>query len=174
MSPLILDSLGAPAEEQRYGVAHAFPHIQSDPTTLPASLDPFTLTVSTGFMPLHTPQVALPEPFAPLTKLASELPVRKLDGSPGLLAHYQVGPTVDGGALPDLTSNIDNLVTADGSPDLAAVTAAFREYAFIASSYLLEPCWQRWSTSIGKANYGLGRQVLPKCIAGPLVKAARM
>lgn len=45
--------------------------------------------------------------------------------------------------------------------------------SFVASSYLLEPCWQVYSNNADD-GYGLGRQVLPKCIAGPLVKCAEM
>ena len=52
------------------------------------------------------------------------------------------------------------------------MTAAFRDYAFLASAYLLEPCWQRWNE--GLEGYGLGREVLPKEIAGPLVKSAAL
>jgi indoleamine 2,3-dioxygenase len=150
-----------------------FPHIEDDPITLPSSLDPFTITTSTGFLPLRPPQIYLPAKFAPLTALVEELPAVKLDGSPGLLATYKLGPAIDNdNALPDLNDEIDSLIIDDGKPDLAAVTAAFREYAFIASAYLLEPCWERWNK--GLEGYGLGRQVLPKCIAGPLVKTAKM
>lgn len=46
-------------------------------------------------------------------------------------------------------------------------------YSFVASSYLLEPCWKIYSKN-AEDGYGLGRQVLPKCIAGPLVKCAEM
>ena len=150
-----------------------FPHIEDDPVTLPSSLDPFTITTSTGFLPLRPPQIELPTKFAPLTALVEDLPVVKLDGSPGLLASYKLGRAVDNdNALPDLNDEIDSLIADDGKPDLAVVTAAFREYAFIASAYLLEPCWERWSK--GLEGYGLGRQILPKCIAGPLVKTAKM
>jgi indoleamine 2,3-dioxygenase len=150
-----------------------FPHIEDDPVTLPASLDPFTITTSTGFMPLRPPQIDLPPKFAPLTALADNFPVVKLDGTPGLLASFKLGPAIDNdNALPDLNDDIDSLVADDGKPDLAAVTAVFRDYSFIASAYLLEPCWERWSK--GLEGYGLGRQVLPKCIAGPLVKTAKM
>jgi indoleamine 2,3-dioxygenase len=150
-----------------------FPHIEDDPVTLPKSLDPFTITTSTGFLPLRPPQVDLPSKFAPLTTLVEELPVVKLDGTPGLLASFKLGPTIDKeNALPDLIDEIDSLVADDGQPDLAAVTAVFREYSFIASAYLLEPCWER--TCNGLEGYGLGRQTLPRCIAGPLVRAGKM
>jgi indoleamine 2,3-dioxygenase len=150
-----------------------FPYIDADPAMLPSSIDPFTITTHTGFMPFQTPIVELPPAFKVLTKLCDDMPIVKLDGTPGLLASYQLGPTVDGvKPLPDLTDEIDSLVAADGKPDLVMVTAIFRDYAFLASAYLLEPCWERWNK--GLEGYGLGRQVLPACIARPLVKTAKL
>lgn len=149
------------------------PNLSANPTTLPSSLDPFTITTSTGFMPLRPPITTLPAPFKPLQTLLNAMPIVKQNGIPGLLATYQLGPTVDSGALPDLLDEVNKLVVAaDGKPDLALVTAAFRDYAFLASAYLLEPCWERWSK--GLEGYGLGREVLPKCIAGPLVATAKL
>lgn len=169
--------LASAPNNQQHGVdeelRRLFPHIEDDPVTLPTSVDPFTINTSTGFMPLWPPQVDLPPKFEPVSTLVEQLPVIKLDGSPGLLATYKLGPTVDeGNMLPDLIDEIDNLVAADGQADLAAVTAVFRDYAFIASAYLLEPCWERQNS--GLEGYGLGRQILPKAIAGPLVKTAKM
>jgi len=173
MSPYIEDNSNVSHGAQNDKLQDTFPHIDADPTALPLSLDPFTITTATGFMPLRPPQVELPLSFIALTKLADEIPVVKLDSSPGLLASYQVGPTIDKHhALPNLVDEIDKLIADDGMPDLAAVTAVFREYAFIASAYLLEPCWERQNT--GLEGFGLGRQVLPRCIAGPLVKTAKM
>lgn len=150
-----------------------FPHIDADPALLPSSVDPFTITTSTGFMPLQTPQVDLPAAFKPLTQLADQMPIVKENGEPGLLATYSLGPSIDEHkALPDLTVEIDNLIAADGKPDLVAVTAAFRDYSFLASAYLLEPCWERWNK--GLDGYGLGREKLPACLAGPLVKTAKL
>lgn len=151
----------------------AVAHVHEDPVDLPKSLDPFTVTIYNGFMPLATPQVDLPEVFAPMIKLVEDMPVTKENGTPGLLASYQLGPTIDlANALPDLTEEIDKLVAPDGKPDLVAVTAAFRDYAFLASAYLLEPCWERWNKDL--QGYGLGRQTLPRQLAGPLVKTAKL
>ena len=173
MSPYLIDVSSTTQDTPGDGLKDVFPYIEKDPTTLPYSLDPFTITTSTGFLPLRTPQVDLPCAFEPLTRLAESLPAVKLDGSPGLLATYQVGPKIDNDqALPDLTDEVDSLIAEDGKPDLAAVTAVFRDYGFIASAYLLEPCWER--SKKGLEGFGLGRQVLPKCIAGPLVKTAKM
>ena len=124
-------------------------------------------------MSLYHPVVDLPQAWAPLVELVQDMPVVKEDGSPGLLASYQLGPKVDiAKALPDLTKEVDNLVTEDGKPNMALITAVFREYSFLSSAYLLEPCWERQSKEL--VGYGLGRQVLPKEIAGPLVKTAEM
>lgn len=164
---------GGCAAAHTSGIRAMFPYLDADPASLPASIDPFTITTSTGFMPFRTPVQTLPLIFQPLLSLAEQMSVLKLDGTPGLLASYSLGSTIDqGGILPDLTATIDTLVSRDGQPDLAAVTAAFRDYAFLASAYLLEPCWERWSR--GLQGYGLGRKVLPVCLAGPLVKTAKL
>ncbi|KAK2733973.1 hypothetical protein FQN57_001910 [Myotisia sp. PD_48] len=149
-----------------------FPHVFDDPKTLPKTIDPFTITTTTGFLPSALPQVALPDVFAPLTAIISRLPVVKDDGTPGLLATYELGPVVDT-ELPDLTDEVDKLLTADGKRDLHAVTAVFRDYSFLASSYLLEPCWQNWNIS-PEGGYGLGRDRLPHSVAGPMYRAAEL
>ena len=173
MSPYLTNVSSTTQDTQGEGLEDVLPHIDEDPTTLPSSLDPFTITTSTGFLPLRPPVVELPSVFEPLIKLAESLPVVKLDGSPGLLATYQLGPAIDlAKALPDLNGEIDSLIADDGKPDLAAVMAVFRDYAFIASAYLLEPCWERQNK--GLEGFGLGRQMLPECLAGPLVKTAKM
>lgn len=173
MSPYLTSDPSREAEVPSTSTKAVFPHIDADPALLPSSLDPFTITTSTGFLPLQTPLVELPAAFKPLTKLADQMPIVKEDGQPGLLANYQLGPAIDEHkALPDLTAEIDTLIAADGKPDLVAVTAAFRDYSFLASAYLLEPCWERWNK--GLEGYGLGRERLPACLAGPLVKTAKL
>lgn len=148
-----------------------FPHIHDDPAVLPKSLDPFTITTSTGFMPFIMSPTKLPDAFEPLMSLLDRLPVLKADGTPGLLATYELGPEAE--KLPDLTDEVNKLVTADGSPDLYTVTAVFRDYSFLASSYLLEPCWENWSKSPDN-GYGLGRDVLPRAIACPMYRCAQL
>ena len=148
-----------------------FPHILDSPSTLPHSLDPFTITSSTGFLPLDTPTIVLPDVFAPLASLSARLPVVKEDGTPGLLATYELGPAVL--ELPDLTAEIDKQVTKDGKPDMFIISALFRDYSFVASAYLLEPCWETWKKN-PDGGYGLGRDVLPKAVAGPMYRCAQM
>jgi len=156
-----------------HGAAAALKHVDDDPVNMSRSLDPFTVTTSNGFMPLQTPQTELPKALDHLIRLVERMPIVKEDGTPGLLASYQLGPTIDlSDALPDLTKEIDDLVV-DGKPDLVAATAIFRDYAFLASAYLLEPCWERWSKD-SQQGYGLGRQVLPRNLAGPLTRTAKL
>ncbi len=170
MSPYLTAELLAPAVSTY--LANLAPYLESDPAVLPDSLDPFTITAATGFMPLHAPLVKLPAAFDPVVSLVENMPVQKLDGTPGLLATYQFGHAVDDGALPNLTPEIATLTAPDGKLDLAKVTAIFRDYSFLSSAYLLEPCYARWDK--GLEGYGLGRQILPACLAGPLVKTAGM
>lgn len=118
----------------------------------------------------------LPAHFDALSDILNDMPVAKADGTPGLLAKFKLGPLIDSGALPDLTSHLNDLRVKDGAGDrydLEAITALFRDYSFLASAYLLEPCWETWSKD-NNAGYGLGRAVLPRCIAAPLVEAADM
>ncbi|KAL2798574.1 hypothetical protein BJX66DRAFT_35123 [Aspergillus keveii] len=149
-----------------------FPHIHDDPATLPHSIDPFTITTSTGFLPYLTSPTTLPDVFKPLMSLLERLPVVKHDGTPGLLATYELGPAVLK-ELPDLTDEVDKLVTADGKLNLYTIMAVFRDYSFLASSYLLEPCWKNWCEN-SDGGYGLGRDVLPKSVAGPLYRAGQI
>jgi indoleamine 2,3-dioxygenase len=100
------------------------------------------------------------------------MPVVREDGTPGLLAKYELGPAVET-ELPDLTDEVDKLVTADGSPDLYTVAAVFRDYSFLASAYLLEPCWENWSKA-PQNGYGLGRDKLPKAVARPMYRCAQL
>lgn len=149
-----------------------FPHVHDDPATMSHALDPFTITTSTGFLPYATAPVDLPEVFQPLKSLVDRMPVVKADGTPGLLATYEFGPAVES-EMPDLTDEVEKLVLPDGSLDRFTIAAIFRDYTFVASSYLLEPCWENW-TKNPDGGYGLGRQMLPKSIARPMYLCAQM
>ena len=150
-----------------------FPNIRTDGTSLPRSADPFTVTAAAGFLPCRQPLARLPAEFDFLYGILDDMPIVKADGSAGLVANFQLGPLIDSGALPDLSVHVHGLRTESGDIDLDAITALFRDYSFLASAYLLEPCWESWSKD-HDAGYGLGRAVLPACIASPLVKAADM
>lgn len=153
-------------------ILHLFPHIKDDPATLPHSIDPFTITTSTGFLPYQLPPTTLPDSFKPLNDILDRLPVKRLDGTPGLLDSYELGAAVKTD-LPDLTAEVDKLLTKYGKPDVFTITAVFRDYAFLASAYLLEPCWENWRKN-PTGGYGLGREFLPRAIAGPMVRCAEM
>lgn len=147
--------------------------IPANASSLPKGSDPFLITTENGYLPTELPLRRLPAAFDCLSDILDDMPILKKDGSPGLLASFKLGPLIDSGALPDLTDEIEKLQIEEGVFDMPAITAAFRDYSFVASSYLLEPCWEVYSTKPGD-GYGLGRQTLPKCIAGPLVRCGEM
>lgn len=149
-----------------------FPFVHESHDSLPFSLDPFTVTSSAGFLPHHTTPTDLPEVFQPLMALLERTPVAKVDGTPGLLATYSLGPAVLA-ELPDLTDEVDKLRADDQHPHMYSITALFRDYSFLASAYLLEPCWENWCKNPDK-GYGLGRDVLPKAVARPMYRCAQM
>ena len=63
-------------------------------------------------MPYETAPVELPEAFSALLSLVNRLPVVRLDGKPGLLATYELGPAVKA-ELTDLTDEVEKLVAMD-------------------------------------------------------------
>lgn len=149
-----------------------FPHIHDDPSSLSHALDPFTITTSTGFLPYQTAPTELPEVFKALASLVERLPVVKLDGTPGLLATYELGPATEA-ELTDLTDEVEKLKLPNGEWDRFTIAAVFRDYTFLASSYLLEPCWENWCKN-PEGGYGLGRELLPKSVARPMYRCAEM
>lgn len=105
----------------------AIPH---DPSELPPGSDPFLITAQNGYLPTQLPLRRLPAAFDTLSDILDDMPILKEDGTPGLLATFKLGPLIDSGALPDLTAEIDNLVIpGTGEVDMAAITAAFRDYS---------------------------------------------
>ena len=153
-----MGSLAAPA---------TFPVLATVPTDDKelAKLSPFTVSLPNGFLPLSLPPTKLPPSFSALSSLLSRMPIRTLTGYPGLLATFNLGETLLR-ELPDLTDEIDNI-----KDDMRTVGALYRDYSFLASAYLLEPCHERHMKGEG---YGLGRQRLPAVLARPLAKVAEM
>lgn len=131
-----------------------------DPT-LPA----FVVSTTRGFLPRDEPIVKLPADFDVLESILSRMPIKTLSGAPGLLANGMLGQTVEK-ELPDLCEAIDKY-----SHDLPLMTALYRDYSFLASAYLLEPCHERF---VRGEDYGLGRQTLPRNISLPIAKVAAM
>lgn len=129
------------------------------------SIPAFMVSTTRGFLPRQEPVVELPSEFAAVESLLQRMPVKKLSGEPGLLADFTFGDTVLK-ELPDLTGEVEKY-----RDDLVVMNALYRDYSFLASAYLLEPCHERF---LKGEPYGLGRQSLPRSIALPIVKVADM
>lgn len=110
------------------------------------------------------------------------MPIRTALGSPGLLATGSLGKAIDEEhQLPNLVEHVDKY--KDNQPILNAL---YRDYSFVASAYLLEPCHMRWmegkiviqgadgADEVKGGEYGLGRDVLPECISVPIAKVAKL
>jgi indoleamine 2,3-dioxygenase len=130
-------------------------------TRLPA----FMVSTTRGFLPRTEPIVSLPEEFDVLESILSRMPIKTLEGKPGLLAECTLGETVLK-ELPDLTWAVDKY-----RDNLPLQNALYRDYSFLASAYLLEPCHERFMKG---ESYGLGRQTLPKNISLPISRCAEL
>ncbi|EMD90753.1 hypothetical protein COCHEDRAFT_1215697 [Bipolaris maydis C5] len=129
------------------------------------SLPAFMVSTTRGFLPRQEPVVELPKEFAALESLLQRMPIKTLSGEPGLLANFTFGETLLK-ELPDLSAEVEKY-----RDDLVVMNALYRDYSFLASAYLFEPCHER---HVKGEAYGLGRQSLPRCIALPIVKVAEI
>ncbi|KAL2196489.1 hypothetical protein P885DRAFT_78214 [Corynascus similis CBS 632.67] len=129
------------------------------------SLPAFMVSTTRGFLPRMDPIETLPPEFDVLESILQRMPVKTLSGEPGLLAHGKLGETVSK-ELPDLTDAVEKY-----KDDLPLMNALYRDYSFLASAYLLEPCHERFVRGEG---YGLARDVLPANIARPIAKCAAL
>ena len=132
-----------------------------DDTALPA----FMVSTTRGFLPRSDPVIGLPAEFDALESILTRMPIKTLDGTPGLLATSTLGDPVLT-ELPNLTSAIDKY-----KENLPLQNALYRDYSFLASAYLLEPCHERFMKGEG---YGLGRQTLPSIISLPISRCAEL
>jgi indoleamine 2,3-dioxygenase len=98
--------------------------------TLPA----FMVSSSRGFLPRAEPIVKLPPDFDALESILSRMSIKTVSGAPGLLATCELGDAVLED-LPDLSEAIERY-----HEDLPLMNALYRDYSFLASAYLLEPC----------------------------------
>ncbi|KAI5797361.1 hypothetical protein DFH27DRAFT_483922 [Peziza echinospora] len=137
------------------------------------SLPAFMVSTTRGFLPRADPTPHLPPEFHPLETLLTRMPIKTHDGTPGLLATLSLGNAIDvEGALPNLVEYVERY-----QRDLMVMNALYRDYCFVASAYLLEPCHGRWGGGEGDegtAMYGLGREELPECISVPIAEVARI
>ena len=99
---------------------------------------PFTVSFENGFLPLSTPPTTLPPAFSILDSLLKRAPMKTAEGKEGLLAKFTFGKAVED-ELPDLTDEIHKV-----KDDLRVISALYRDYCFLASAYLLEPCHQKF------------------------------
>ncbi|KAF2263003.1 hypothetical protein CC78DRAFT_545379 [Lojkania enalia] len=129
------------------------------------SLPAFMVSTARGFLPRQDPVVELPPEFKVVESLLNRMPVKTRTGEPGLLANFTFGPTLDQELL-DLSSEVEKY-----RGDLVVMNTLYRDYSFLASAYLLEPCHERY---LRGEPYGLGRQSLPRSIALPIVKIAEI
>lgn len=134
---------------------------KADDMSLPA----FMVSKTRGFLPRMDPIISLPPEFDVLESILQRMPIKTLSGEPGLLAQGTLGDTVTQ-ELPDLTDVVDKY-----KANLPLINALYRDYSFLASAFLLEPCHQRF---IRGEPYGLGRNVLPAHIARPIARCAEM
>ncbi|KAK8044705.1 indoleamine 2-3-dioxygenase family protein [Apiospora rasikravindrae] len=134
---------------------------QPDNTTLPA----FMVSTTRGFLPRMEPVVELPPAFAAVESLLNRMPVKTLSGEPGLLATGRFGDAVLA-ELEDLTDAVERY-----RDNLVLQNALYRDYSFLASAYLLEPCHMRFLKGEG---YGLARDRLPAVLARPIARSAEL
>ncbi|KAF3761105.1 hypothetical protein M406DRAFT_93945 [Cryphonectria parasitica EP155] len=129
------------------------------------SLQAFMVSKPRGFLPRANPIWQLPPEFQPLEDILQAMPVKTSSGEPGLLAKSKLGPTVDAD-FPDLTWAVDKY-----KENMPLMNALYRDYSFLLSAYLLEPCHERF---LRGEPYGLGRQTLPAVIARPMARVAEL
>ncbi|KAI2468608.1 indoleamine 2,3-dioxygenase family protein [Annulohypoxylon bovei var. microspora] len=129
------------------------------------SLPAFMVSTSRGFLARMDPIVVLPPEFEVVEKLLQAMPVLTQLGKPGLLATGQLGDTVLQD-LPDLTEQVEKY-----HDNLPVMNALYRDYSFLASAFLLEPCHMRF---VKGESYGLGRSFLPAQLSRPIVRCAEL
>ncbi|KAI1363725.1 indoleamine 2,3-dioxygenase-like protein [Xylaria arbuscula] len=128
------------------------------------SLPAFMVSTTRGFLPRADPIVALPPEFDPIEDLLRRMPVSTQSGHPGLLAVGQLGDEVQ--KLADLTEEVEKY-----HDNIPMMNALYRDYSFLASAYLLEPCHMRFMKG---EPYGLARSFLPAQLSRPIARCAEL
>ncbi|EWC45783.1 hypothetical protein DRE_05120 [Drechslerella stenobrocha 248] len=141
--------------------------ILSDPCAEDKSLPAFMVSNARGFLPRVNPPSVLPKEFEALENILQEMPIRKASGEPGLLDSLKLGDTIDK-TFPNLVEEVDKY-----KDDQIILNALYRDYSFLLSAYLFEPCYDTYRRTEGR-EYGLGRSVLPRSIAQPMAKVAEL
>lgn len=112
-----------------------------------------------GFLPKKSPLAVLPEKYNELQVLIDEMPIKKADGTQGLLSRRG-----DIEKAVSKLSNLKHLVVEE--EDVFLIQALFRAYSFLTSAYLLAPAHFNY---INTKKYGKAHTVLPSQIAEPFV-----
>ena len=113
-----------------------------------------------GFLPRQEPLFKLPAEFKKMEEIIARARITQPDGSKGLLGQGKFGEVVEK-ELP--------MVDVSKIEDSRLLEALMRDYSYLASMYLLEPCDLQYKKS---GDYGKGRERLPANIAVPLCKLA--
>ena len=119
----------------------------------------FEVNSINGFLPKKSPLLKLPERYNELQKLMDEMPIKKKDGSDGLLSRE--------GAIEEVVEGLFNFkYLVSKEKDVFIIQALFRAYAFLTSAYLLAPAHFNY---LQTKKYGKAQDVLPAQIAEPFV-----
>ena len=119
----------------------------------------FEVNSVNGFLPKKSPLSKLPERYDELQELIDEMPIKKEDGTDGLLSRK--------GAIEERVHSLSNLKDiVSKEDDVFIIQALFRAYAFLTSAYLLAPAHFNY---IETKKYGKAHRALPAQIAEPFV-----
>ena len=119
----------------------------------------FEVNHKNGFLPKNSPLAVLPKKYTELQVLIDEMPIKKDDGTDGLLSRR--------GGIEEAISNLSNLKhLVIEEKDVFLIQALFRAYSFLTSAYLLAPAHFNY---IETKKYGKAHTVLPSQIAEPFV-----
>lgn len=114
-----------------------------------------------GFLPRLKPMAQLPSEFNALEEILQKMTFYQPDGSAtGLLAKNELRTTVQKD-FPDLMAAINKVDVNDDRLN----AALFRDFSFLSSAYLLEPCHLQY---LNDKSYGLGSDYLPENLAVPM------
>ena len=122
----------------------------------------FEVNSTNGFLPKHEPLRVLPDRYIGLQKVIDDMPIKKEDGSDGLLS-------IEGAiekSVKDLP-NYKELVDKEDDPFM--LSALYRAYAFLASAFTLAPAHFGY---LKTGKYGKAHNYIPEQIAQPLVSVS--
>ena len=91
----------------------------------------FTVSKEFGFLPRKAPMRDLPPKYEIINKLLKDATINQPDGSKGHL-HF--------GTMGDAIMKELPLIDVSKENDMHLVGALFRDYCYLSSEYLLEPC----------------------------------